>query len=262
MARPDRFGRGGDHSAYNLFGFTAVGFRESRENFARQHDPRDTFEGISPMYIAQNARVNAAAAAELAAAPPAPEVNSDRGQPLINRQPTGYDANLRWTASPGAVSYRIFWRDAWGPDWQHELAVGNVTETILPDMQIDDYVYGVAAVDGQGHESLVAPCVTARKCPRRRSSRSADSNYSARRQPAAHDRFDELRDHLVDALRRIDEFDSGSIVDHFLIDVADAAVRDAAFDHHGAIAERQPEVVERIELPELEVRFRPACRRG
>src|SRR5947207_7368705 len=45
MSRPDRFGRGGDHSAYNQFGFAAVGFRESRENFTRQHDVRDTFEG-------------------------------------------------------------------------------------------------------------------------------------------------------------------------------------------------------------------------
>ena len=72
MARPDRFGRGGDHSAYNQLGFTAVGFRESRENFTRQHDERDTYAGISLNYLAQNARVNAAAAATLALAPPAP----------------------------------------------------------------------------------------------------------------------------------------------------------------------------------------------
>ena len=70
MSRPDRFGRGGDHSAYNQLGFTAVGFRESRENFTRQHDVRDTFEGIALPYLAQNARVNAAAAATLALAPP------------------------------------------------------------------------------------------------------------------------------------------------------------------------------------------------
>ena len=81
MARPDRFGRGGDHSAYNQLGFTAVGFRESRENFTRQHDVRDTFEGISLPYLAQNARVNAAAAATLALAPPPPVVTSERGQP-------------------------------------------------------------------------------------------------------------------------------------------------------------------------------------
>jgi len=160
MARPDRFGRGGDHSGYNQFGFAAVGFRESRENFTRQHDVRDTFEGISTPYLAQNARVNAAAAASLAIAPPAPLVTSERGQPQISRQPTGYDANLRWTASPGAVAYRIFWREAWGPDWQHDLLVGNVTQTILPNMQIDDFVFGIAAVDAEGHESLVTPYVS------------------------------------------------------------------------------------------------------
>jgi hypothetical protein len=160
MARPDRFNRGGDHSAYNQLGFTAVGFRESRENFTRQHDVRDTFEGISLPYLAQNARVNAAAAATLALAPPPPVVVNERGQPLITRAPSGYDANLRWAASPGAVAYRIFWREAWGPDWQHDLLVGSVTTTVLPNMQIDDYVFGVAAVDAAGHESIVSAYVS------------------------------------------------------------------------------------------------------
>ncbi|HMD36972.1 MAG TPA: M28 family peptidase [Vicinamibacterales bacterium] len=160
MARPDRFGRGGDHSAYNQLGFTAVGFRESRENFTRQHDVRDTFEGISLPYLAQNARVNAASAATLALAPPPPIVTSDRGQPMITRAPTGYDANLRWTAAPGAVAYRIFWREAWGADWQHDLLVGNVTSAVLPNMQIDDFVFGVAAVDAGGHESFTAAYVS------------------------------------------------------------------------------------------------------
>jgi Peptidase family M28 len=160
MARPDRFGRGGDHSAYNQLGFTAVGFRESRENFMRQHDVRDTYEGISLPYLAQNARVNAAAAATLALAPPPPAVTNDRGQPQITRAPSGYDASLTWTAAPGAAAYRIFWREAWGPDWQHELLVGNVTTLVLPNMQIDDYVFGVAAVDAAGHESFVTAYVT------------------------------------------------------------------------------------------------------
>jgi hypothetical protein len=160
MARPDRFGRGGDHSGYNQFGFPAVGFRESRENFTRQHDVRDTFEGISTPYLAQNARVNAASAASLALAPPAPVVASERGVPQITRAPSGYDANLKWNASAGAVAYRIFWREAWGPDWQHDMLVGNVTGVVLPNMQIDDYVFGVAAVDAQGHESLVTPYVS------------------------------------------------------------------------------------------------------
>ncbi len=160
MARPDRFGRGGDHSAYNQLGFTAVGFRESRENFTRQHDVRDTFEGVSLPYLAQNARVNAASAATLALAPPPPAVINDRGAPLITRAPTGYDAHLEWAPSPGAVAYRIFWREAWGPDWQNDMLVGGVTTAVLPNIQIDDYVFGVAAVDAQGHESFVAAYVT------------------------------------------------------------------------------------------------------
>ena len=160
MARPDRFGRGGDHSAYNQLGFTAVGFRESRENFTRQHDVRDTFEGISLPYLAQNARVNAAAAATLALAPPPPGVLSDRNQPMITRAPSGYDANLKWNAVPGAAAYRIFWREAWGSDWQQDLRVGNVTSVILPNMQIDDYIFGVAAVDAGGHESFVTAYVS------------------------------------------------------------------------------------------------------
>src|SRR3954465_15057684 len=160
MSRPDRFGRGGDHSAYNQLGFTAVGFRESRENFTRQHDVRDTFEGISLPYLAQNARVNAAAAATLALAPPPPSVTNERGQPQITRAPSGYDANLKWNAAPGAAAYRIFWREAWGADWQHDIRVGNVTSLVLPNMQIDDYVFGVAAVDAHGHESFVTAYVT------------------------------------------------------------------------------------------------------
>jgi hypothetical protein len=162
MARPDRFLRGGDHSAYNEAGFAAVGFRESRENFTRQHDPRDTFEGISPAYLAQNARVNAAVAATLALAPPPPVVTTAQGQPTISRAPSSYDANLRWTASAGAVAYRIFWREAWGPDWQHDMLVGNVTNLVLLNMQIDDYVFGVAAVDAAGHESYANSYVSSR----------------------------------------------------------------------------------------------------
>jgi hypothetical protein len=160
IARPDRFARGGDHSAYNQYGFPAVGFRESRENFLRQHDPRDTFDGVSPAYLAQNARVNAAAAATLALAPPPPGIVDGRGQPMIDKSPSGYDAHLRWSAAPGAAAYRIFWRTAWGPDWQHELLVGNVTDLVLPNTLIDDLVFGVASVDAAGHESYVSAYVS------------------------------------------------------------------------------------------------------
>ena len=50
----------------------------------------------------------------------------------------------------------MFWRKAWAPDWEHELAVGNVLEYTFPHLNIDDWVFGVAAVDAAGHESTVS----------------------------------------------------------------------------------------------------------
>ena len=159
LARRDRFSRGGDHTAWNLEGFAAVGFRESRENYARQHGPGDTIEGVSFSYLARNARVNAAAMAELALAPPPPSIGNARGVPMLDRRPSGYDARLRWNPSPGATGYRVVWRDAWTADWQHDAVVGNVTEWVLPKANIDDFVYGVAAIGPGGHESPVTAYV-------------------------------------------------------------------------------------------------------
>jgi hypothetical protein len=159
IARYDRFGRGGDHIAFNQNGYAAIRFTEANENYSRQHSVDDVVEAVDFTYLARNARVNAAVAASLALAPPAPVVADERGRPLLGRQPTGYDARLQWQASPRAAAYRIFWRRAWTPDWEHELAVGNVTEYVLPNVSIDDYIFGVAAVGAEGHESLVSAYV-------------------------------------------------------------------------------------------------------
>lgn len=159
IARHDRFGRGGDHTPFNQRGFAAVRFCESKENYARQHTVEDTFEGVSPAYLARNARVNAAVLASLALAPPAPAVNDEAGRPLLGRGSSGYDAHVRWKPSPGAVAYRVFWRETWTPDWQHERTLGDVSEVVLPGLSIDDHVFGVAAVGPTGHESLVSAYV-------------------------------------------------------------------------------------------------------
>ena len=160
IARYDRFGRGGDHSAFNQHGYPGVRFTESKENYGHQHTVDDTFAGgVDPDYLARNARVNAATLATLGLAPAAPVVVDERGRPLLGRDPTGYDAHLRWKASAGATAYRVFWREAWTADWQFEQTVGNATELVLPSLSIDDFVFGVAAVDGEGHESLVSPYV-------------------------------------------------------------------------------------------------------
>lgn len=154
IAREDRFGRGGDHTPFHRDGFPAVRFSESRENYFRQHNVNDRADGIDAEYLARNARVNAAGVASLALAPTAPGVSFN-----LLRRGRGYDAQLQWRPSEEAVGYRIFWRKAWGPDWEHELYVGDVTEFVLRDISIDDFVFGVAAVGRDGHESMISAYV-------------------------------------------------------------------------------------------------------
>jgi hypothetical protein len=160
MAREDRFGRGSDHSSFTANGFPAIVFREANENFSRQHSANDVLEGVDFQYLAQNARVNAASAASLALAPPSPRVTNERGAVQLTRNPSGYDANLQWSAVPGAVSYRIYWRDTWSNSWEHAQVVGNVTQFVLPGLSIDDWVFGVAAIGADGNESLVSAYVS------------------------------------------------------------------------------------------------------
>lgn len=165
IAREDRFGRGGDHTAFNRRGFTGVRFSESRENYSRQHEAADTLGGVDFEYLARNARVNAAGVATMALAPPAPNVMGPGG-PMLGRGASGYAAAMRWNPSPGAVGYRVVWREAWTPDWQFAIEVGDVTEFTLDDISIDDYVFGVAALGAGGHESIISAYV---RPPRARS---------------------------------------------------------------------------------------------
>ncbi len=160
MAREDRFGRGSDQSSFTQAGYPAIVFREANENFSKQHSARDTLDGVDFAYLAQNARVNAGAAASLALAPPAPKVTGDRGQNLLSRGTSGYDADMRWAASPAAVAYRVYWRDTWSNDWQRQQAIGNVTQFVLPNVSIDDFVFGVSAIAADGHESLISAYVS------------------------------------------------------------------------------------------------------
>jgi hypothetical protein len=156
LARSDRVQRSGDHMAFNQAGITAVGFREPRENFLRQHNARDTLDGASMSYLAQNTRVNVAAVAARALAPPPPAAialsTSARADAPLALPNT---VHVRWDSVEGATGYRLYRRDAWGPDWQDELDVGNVTTHDLPRAVVDESVIGVAAVGPKGFESPV-----------------------------------------------------------------------------------------------------------
>jgi hypothetical protein len=161
MAMEDRFRRGSDHSSFTARGFAAVVFRESNEDFARQHSAQDTLDGVDFSYLARNARVNAASVASLALAPPAPNVKGPNDRPRLSRGTSGYDAVLEWSASPAAAGYRVYWRNAWTPDWEHAQEVGKTERFVLPGMSIDDQVFGVSAVSADGHESVVSSYVAA-----------------------------------------------------------------------------------------------------
>ncbi len=72
--RYDRFGRGGDHTAFNQEGYPGVRVTTPNENFANQHSPTDTFANTSPSYTAKVVKMNAAVAAAMALAPRPPIV--------------------------------------------------------------------------------------------------------------------------------------------------------------------------------------------
>jgi hypothetical protein len=169
--RQDRFSRGGDHSPFNANGFAAVRFTSAAENLGIQHTANDTFEKSSPEYATFVAKVNGAALASLAMAPSAPETTREvltgaakgRRTPTVARGKSRYDAVLRWKDAPGddLAGYAIVIRSSTAPFWEQQTFVGKVTEYTLPGLSIDDIIFGVKAIDTEGHESLVAPWVAA-----------------------------------------------------------------------------------------------------
>ena len=155
--RLDRYLRGGDHSSFNQQGYPAVRFTEFREDYNHQHQNVRTENGIEYGdslkfvnfdYVANVARLNAATLASLASAPAAPAKVRLQTKELEN------DSTLTWEASPGASAYEVLWRGTSSPEWEHAQAVGNVTHATLP-LSKDNVIFGVRALDQQGHRSLV-----------------------------------------------------------------------------------------------------------
>ena len=156
--RADRFLRGGDHLPFLQNGFAAVRFTEPHEDFRHQHeDPRvvdgvrygDLLDFVDYGYIAHVARVNAAALAVLARAPAAPAGVEVETLKLEN------DTVLRWTANaePDLAGYRIVWRETTAPFWEHAAWAGNVTRFAVQGVSKDNFIFGVEAVDREGHAS-------------------------------------------------------------------------------------------------------------
>ncbi len=156
--RADRFGRGGDHTPFVQEGWAGIRLMEANENYSRQHTIDDTFDHMSLDYCTRNIRIIGSILASLAAAPPAPLVNDERGRPMLGRGESGYDAALKWepVLCDDLAGYIIHWRKTTSPYWEKAIPVGNVNEYILEDVTIDEYVFGVGAVDKEGNESMVS----------------------------------------------------------------------------------------------------------
>jgi hypothetical protein len=157
IQRRDRYLRGGDHMPFLERGYAALRFTEPAEDFSHQHQNLRTENGKAYgdlpeyndyNYIAQVARVNAAALATLANAPAAPQQVKLRTAQLEN------DSTLVWQANrePDVAGYRVVWRDTTAADWQGSQFVGNVTEAKIP-LSKDNVFFGVQAVDKDGNVS-------------------------------------------------------------------------------------------------------------
>ena len=155
--RTDRFGRGGDQVPFLQAGYPAVRVTEAHENYTRQHqDLRteggirygDTIDGVDFRYLARVTALNTITMAALSRAPAPPSGVKIEGA-------LATDTTVHWNKVPGAAGYRVHWRDTTAPQWQYVRAVGDVGGTVLQDVVIDDWFFGVSSVSADGYESPV-----------------------------------------------------------------------------------------------------------
>ena len=129
IARQDRFSRGSDHTSFTQHGFPAVAFRESKEDFSRQHAATDTVDGVDVRVSGaerarERGRRRVARARASGAARDESERSGDARQAAVRvRRESAVES-----PAPGAAAYRLYWREAWAPDWQQSQLVGDVTE--------------------------------------------------------------------------------------------------------------------------------------
>ncbi|WP_347174012.1 M28 family metallopeptidase [Polaribacter uvawellassae] len=155
--RLDRFGRGGHHRPFNDLGFAGIRIMEAHENYTQQHQNirvengikyGDTFEHVNFDYAKKLTAVNAITMAGLASAPPSPTNVGIGGAVQAS-------VKLEWDKVKGAKGYKIYWRDTTSPTWDKSRYVGDVSRFVLEGIVVDNYLFGVAAIGKDGHESVV-----------------------------------------------------------------------------------------------------------
>jgi hypothetical protein len=159
--RRDRYGRGGDHIPFLERGYAAIRFTEPNEEFKHQHQNirvengikyGDLPEFVDFAYVANVARVNAAALASLALAPARPKNVGILTARLSN------DTDLKWDANqePDLAGYEIVWRDTTTPVWTNSRWIGDVLSFTMKGMSKDNFFFGVRSVDKDGNRSPVS----------------------------------------------------------------------------------------------------------
>jgi Zn-dependent M28 family amino/carboxypeptidase len=181
--RNDRFGRGGDHTEFLNLGFPAVRLTVAVENYNWQHqDVRvekgirygDTVDHMDFRYLAKIAKLNIAALAAIASAPPPPE-------PTVEGA-VSTDTTVSFDRRQGEYRYVVRWRRTDANQWEESLIVpyGSTSadpcfysppgavhpkpelrecKVVLKGVRVDDWVFGVAAISDDGFESPVASAV-------------------------------------------------------------------------------------------------------
>lgn len=157
--RLDRFGRGGHHRPFNDLGYAGVRIMEAHENYNRQHQNLrtengikygDVIEGVNFEYAKKLTAVNAIVLASFGWSPKEPTNVLIGGIVEANTK-------LKWTKADddSIIGYKIYWRLTTSPQWKNSRFVGNVDNFELKGVVIDNYNFGVASVDKDGHESVV-----------------------------------------------------------------------------------------------------------
>jgi hypothetical protein len=163
--RTDRFQRGGDHIPFLEMGYPAARISVAVENYNWQHqDLRtengirygDTIDHVDFAYLAKMTKLNVAALAAIASAPPPPSSKVEGG--------VSTDTTVMWEPVPSAASYAIRWRRTDANQWEVSRSVpvsacADVCRTVLPHIRVDDWVFGVSSVSKDGFESPVASAV-------------------------------------------------------------------------------------------------------
>jgi Zn-dependent M28 family amino/carboxypeptidase len=172
--RTDRFGRGGDHIPFLELGYPAARISVSVENYDWQHqDLRtengkvygDTIDHMDFPYLEKVTKLNVAALAAIASAPPPPAPKVEGA--------VSTDTTLSWKSVPRAVSYVIHKRRTDAANWEDvseemiacisandgDCKAGDQKTATLPHMRVDDWVFGVSSVSEDGFESPVASAV-------------------------------------------------------------------------------------------------------